>query len=482
MSIAKNTIHYSAALVFQKILGFIYFALIARILGVEDTGLYVFALSFTTIFSVLADIGFAPVLIREIAKAREKTQELFSQVFSVKIIISIATYALVVLFVNILGYPPLTRTLVYIAGLVMVLDSFSLIFWAVFRGHQNLTYEAFGVVGFQTITVGIGLAVLFFGLGVTALIVATLAGSVFYFVFSLAWLLKKLKLKLKLVFDKKTIIWMMKLALPFALAGVFARIYTQIDTVMLSKMSCESYAINLCNQNVGWYGVASKFVLAFQFIPLALAASLFPALSEQHAQDQAKMKATFMSAWRYLALIALPLGLGVIALAPEIVMTVWSQSFLPAVLPLQILMGSLIFLFLTFPNGSLLNATGNQTVNTAYMGIVVILNVVLNAITIPRYAMTGAAVASIVSTFLLFVLGFIKSHELVKFNIWSVFAMFVRLTLAALLMAVALMYAKLYINWIILIPLGALMYFGIGALLGEITKDDLIFFRRLIKR
>ena len=121
--LTKNTTYYTTALVIQKILSFFYFVLIARMIGVTDAGKYIFALSFTTIFSVFVDFGLTPVLIREIAKDKGKTHRYLSNIVSLKIILGLVVWAIVILLVNLLGYPPITKTLVYLAGLVMVLDS-----------------------------------------------------------------------------------------------------------------------------------------------------------------------------------------------------------------------------------------------------------------------------------------------------------------------------------------------------------------------
>ncbi len=481
MSIGKNTFYYTLALVFQKVLGFVFFAIVARVLGVEDTGLYVFALSFTTIFSVFADLGFAPVLIREIAKDKSRAQILFSQVFSAKIAMSLVTYVIVVLFVNILGYPQLTKSLVYIAGVVMVLDSFSLIFWAVFRGHQNLKYESAGIIVFQIITVGLGLTVLYMGFGVKALIISTLVGSTFFFFFSLFWLINNLGLKLRITYKKKDILRLFKLSFAFALAGVFARIYTQIDTVMISKLACDGIQ-SICNRQVGWYGVSSKIVLALQFIPMALSASLFPALSEQWKNNPDKLKGTYTIAWRYLTMIVLPVAGGVIILAPEIVNLVWGAEFLPAVLPLRILMGSLVFLFLTFPNGALLNASGNQLSNTGYMGIVVIINVVLNLYLISSVQMTGAAIASAISMFTLFALGITHSYRLIRFDRMYFLGIFARFSLASGAMIASVIYVKQSVDWWWSIPVAVIVYALFGVMSGGISKEDIIIAKRAFKR
>jgi len=77
-TLTQNTTYYTAALVFQKILAFVYFAFLARGLGVEDLGKYAFAFSFTTLFSVFVDVGMSSVLTREIAKDRSRAKEVLS--------------------------------------------------------------------------------------------------------------------------------------------------------------------------------------------------------------------------------------------------------------------------------------------------------------------------------------------------------------------------------------------------------------------
>ena len=66
--ITANTSFFMVALIFQKLLSFVYFTILARSLGAEGIGQYFFAISFATMFSVLIDLGLSPVLIREVSK------------------------------------------------------------------------------------------------------------------------------------------------------------------------------------------------------------------------------------------------------------------------------------------------------------------------------------------------------------------------------------------------------------------------------
>ena len=235
-TLTQNTTYYTFALVFQKILAFVYFTFLARGLGVEDLGKYAFAFSFTTLFSVFVDVGMSSILTREIAKDRSRAKEILYNVLGMKLVLGFFVYLLIILLVNVLDYGSTTKILVYITGLIMLLDNFASSFWATLRGNQNLKYESLGIILFEVIVVTVGLTLLFSGLGVVWVILSTLVGSTCFFFFSFYQMKKRLALKVKVIWNSKVLKMLLKISWPFALMGIFARLNTQIDTVFLSKI------------------------------------------------------------------------------------------------------------------------------------------------------------------------------------------------------------------------------------------------------
>ena len=155
-NIAKNTSYLTMALILQKVISFTYFTLLARYVGPASLGKYYFAISFTTIFAIFIDLGFANVLIREVAKDQEKAQKWISNILAMKI--PLALVALVVVFglINLLDYDQTTKNLVYISSICMVLDSFTSTFFSVVRGFHNLKYESISSIIFQVIVLTFG--------------------------------------------------------------------------------------------------------------------------------------------------------------------------------------------------------------------------------------------------------------------------------------------------------------------------------------
>ena len=467
-SVAKNTTYYTLALIVQKILAFVYFSLIARFLGVEDTGKYSFALSFTTLFAILIDLGLGPVLTREIAKAKDKTRQYLSNILALKIPLALVTYLLVVGMINILGYPPLTKQLVYASGIIMFLDSFSLSFWAAMRGRQRLKYESLGVVGLQIITVALGGLALYFKLGLLPLILALLIGSLFNLSFAVWTVTRRLKINIIPRYEPEILRMLFRIGLPFALAGIFSRIYTSLDIVLISALAGD--------KAVGWYSIPIKITLALQFLPMAFMAALFPAMSEYFVSNKEKLAQTFEKAMHYLMIISLPMAAGIIVLAEQVILKVYTAEYLNSILPLKILMVGLFFLFINFPVGYLLNACNKQLTNTINLGVTVVVSVVLNILLIPRFSYLGAAYASLISTALYFFLGMYWVPKIIKYSKLYLLKSFLKILTASLVMAYGIHYVlqEYAINFIWLIPAGAVVYFVMLWILRGVNKQDVL--------
>ncbi len=463
--IAKNTSYFTSALIIQKLISFVYFSYIAVKIGAGNLGSYTFALYFTTIFAVLIDIGLSNVLVREVAKFREKSQQYLSAVMSVKVPLAILVYAAVWLTINFLDNPVLVKQLVYLAGIIMVLDSFTLTFYAFLRGHQNLKLESIGTIIFQLIVFVTGIVIVNLTDDLRILIIAILFASFFNFCYSGILLKVKLGLKFLAKVDKSIVKTLLLFTIPFALAAIFTRVYGYLDTVLLNQM--------IDSKAVGYYSIPYKITFSLQFIPMALVASLYPAFSSYFVQSKELLKSTFEKSLVFLGMIGVPVSLGTIALARPLMLKVYTSEYELSILPLQILLISLVFLFFNFPLGSLLNACNRQSRNTIHIGVVMIVNLILNLLLIPRYSYNGAAVASSISTVLMFALQMFVARQIVTLDLKYLLAKFGAIALAGATMYFSLSYLLNFINFILLIPVGGVIYLVVLYLLKGLTKEDL---------
>lgn len=475
--IANNTTYYIGGLIGQKVLAFVYFILIARFLGAEDIGRYVLALSFTTILLIFIDSGLSTTLTRETAKNKESAHLYFSGIIVYKIIASIIIYVVAVILAKLFDYPELTRQLIYLAGFVMILDSFSLTIYAILRGYHNLVYESIALFIYQIIVITIGLGGLMLGGSVHILIVALIVASLFNLSFALFWLKKTMKFTLNLSFVSQAPHFkkIFLMAVPFALMGIFIKIHTLGNTIFLSLMSSEL--------ELGLYSVAHKFVFAFEFIPLALIASLYPALSTYSVNENRLFNRTFEKGSFYLMLIASPIAFGGYVVALPMVTALYGIDFAQSATSLQILLLGLIFLFLNYPLSSLLASSNRQKINMYLFGSAMFIGVFMNVLLIPHFGGAGAALAFLSSSMILFFAYLYTIKRILKFN-WNIYLVTLgKILILSILMALIIMQLADIIIWWITILIGAAIYSALIWFFQFITKEEIkSFFYTIMPR
>lgn len=455
-NLAKNTAFYSAALAGQKVLSFIYFIFLARAIGVESQGQFSFALSFTAIFAMFLDLGLTQILIRESAKDRETSQEQLANVMGFKLLASIIIYALVVVLVNLMDYSEITKQLVYIAGFVMLLDSFSLSIYGIIRGHHNLFFESVGTILNQLVVLAVGLIGLWLGWGLQPLMAVYLFASLINFLWAIYNLKTSFGIRLIFRFNWQVINQLLVLSIPFAIAGIFSRIFSSIDMVLLSKLAGD--------WAVGIYAVAFKAAFALQFLPLAFSASLYPAFSNYFASSKESLDKLFNKSMYWLIFASLPLAGGVIAIADKVIVPVFGAQYGESILPLQILMSSAVFSFLCFPVGALLNACGRQGRHTFNLGLTALFSVVVNLILIPMFGYNGSAIANFFSYLFLFTLDIYVAKRVIDYDRKFLLVTFLKALISCLAMVTIVWLIKDYLHFVFVIPIGVAIYMGFAYL------------------
>ncbi len=470
--LARDTSYYTIALTAQKVLAFIYFWLVSNSLTTDALGQYVFALSFTTLFSIVVDFGLSPVLTREASKNTANTDTYFRNVLGLKIPLAIGAFLLSIIVITLTTSDIAVRNLVYLASFIMVLDSFAVTCWVLFRAHHNLRYESVATILVQ---------IIIFTLGVTALkktgdtfylMAALLTASTFNMVFALILVKIKLHVSLRPLYNREVIVTFLKILPAFALAGIFVKIYNAADSVLLGYLDSSTA--------VGYYAVPAKVVYALQqIIPAAFAAVIFPTFSYYYAHSREQLGLAFENACKYLLLISIPLTAGILAIAQPLVATVWPEYTIvvPAFMTMALAMP---FIFLAFPTGYLLNASDKQFKTTLNRGIVTVLCVALNIALIPYFSFFGSAMTFLITNIALLALDWWWVRSVITIRYTKLGLVLIKCLIAAASMVVVVLEAeKMTTNLLIIITLGAISYGAVlYALNGFRIREVIELFKR----
>lgn len=466
-TVSQNTTIYTTASVLQKAVSFVYFTIVARTIGVESTGQYFFALSFAVIFTVLADFGLAQTLTREASRYPEKTEDYVITIFWTKVLFGLVSYLLMVGATYALGYDAFLRTLILVAGITMFFDNLHNVFFGVFRAHRTLMVESIGIVLSQVVTMAVGVTALINGWPLWWLIAAYSFASVTTAIYAAGCLAKYYSIRYRFTFNPTVFKSFLAIAVPFGVAGILMRLYSYADSIIMSKM--------LDAEHLGWWSVPYKMSFAFQFIPVALSASIFPVMSALSITNKEKIGELFDKAWRYLLLIAFPLAFGLGAVAGPLIIGIYGASYAPSVPVLRVLLISLVFGYLSFVTGATLNATNNQKKQTVLLAITLVCNVALNFALIPVIGLVGAAIAALIGNMMLSIGGYFMVRRFITINMRSLWVYGSQVFWSAAVMGVVAWYLAEFVSVWLAIPVGALVYgvllFVTGAMTKEVAKE-----------
>ncbi|MGB2841620.1 MAG: flippase [Halobacteriota archaeon] len=469
-TIAKNTGALAISQVITSILGFVLLIYIARYLGEVGFGKYSFAVSFTALFIIFADLGISNLIIRELARNKELTNEYLTNVSVIKLLLSFLAFGFIALTINLMDYPRDTTYAVYLFGIYTILTSFALTFKSVFQAFERMEYDAVVMVIEKIILISLVLFVLFSGYGLIELAyVYVFAGIVAVFLSFSIVLIKIAKPKPTINFSLwKTLIIG---SLPFGLNALFAVLFFRIDTVMLSVLKGDAA--------VGIYNAAYVPLLALGVIPIVFISALYPVMSRYFVSSKDSLETFTGLSSKYMAILGFPIAIGCFVLADRFIALFYVDQFSASIIAFQILAFFIPLRFVSSITGTLLTSINRQNLRAVSVGLSALFNIVLNAAMIPYLSYIGASIATVLSeVFLYFVFVYYINKHYKKLELHK---HFIKPLVAASMMGGFVFYFKDF-NLFLLILLAGLVYFVILILLRTFTQEDKDIFKQVIKR
>ncbi len=276
--VAINSFFTLSARLIVKLVSFVFTIFIARYLGEAEFGQYALVWSYVMIFATASDFGLGVYLIRELSQRPDgHRQHLVENVISLRLTLAVLTIGLIILTLPWPGYSP------EIIGQIMLASSI-LLFYAVqdpldslLQAKERLDLSAVTKIAGQLAFVGLGAVFLWWGAGVTGLILASL-GNVFITAILAYGLVRNWENRLTWQFQPRTWWPLLLTSLPFAVIGFATNWSQKIDTVILSLFWPQ--------ETIGWYNSAYNLVLGVIIISNSFNVALFPSVSRENSQNQ----------------------------------------------------------------------------------------------------------------------------------------------------------------------------------------------------
>lgn len=466
--IGKNISVLFLAQVISYILAFFYTIYAARYLGVSGFGILSFALAFTMIFSVMADLGLSTLLVRDVSRDVLILKKYLGNMALMKGIIGLLTFISIVLIINLLNYPAQTVLVVYLIGIFIILTSFSQFFYSVFQAHEKMEFQSIGFI-FSSIFIFCGILIaIYLKLDVVIFALVYAISGVLVFIYSVlacAWKFHWPQLEIDWKFWKYTF----KTALPLSMAMVFSTIAFRVDSVLLSLLQG--------NAAVGFYSAPYKLIELLMFVPMIYTTAILPVMSNNFKSSFDSIKKVYERSFKYFIILGIPIAALSTILASKIILLLYDSAYLPSVPALQILIWTVPLIFLTYICGTLFVSIDRQDLVLKITFISMVLNIVLNLILIPIYGFIAAAFVTVLTELIAFTLLYYYSSILIcKLDLKRYMAKPVLATII-----VSLFVLKFEGNIFLIIIISTIIYLGLLIAFKTFSKQDVDIFKKLIK-
>ncbi|MGQ9673138.1 MAG: oligosaccharide flippase family protein [Candidatus Aminicenantales bacterium] len=223
-------------------------------------------------------------------------------------------------------------------------------------------------------------------LGLVGASLAFLAPVVFGLFLAL-WFLQKLfpSLTRKEVMAEADVKGLLRFSLPLFLAGLLALFTRQVTPLMLGYF-CPA-------REVGVFAAALRTSLFLTLVLDSFNAIFAPMISDlTNRRELGRLAELFQVVTKWVFALVLPLFLAFFFFGRE-VLGLWGKGYDEGLTPLVVLcMGQLVNC-LTGPGGYMISMSGRTAISLANASGVLVLNLILNLILIPRHGVLGAAVA-----------------------------------------------------------------------------------------
>lgn len=464
-SIKLNFIMNAILTMSSFIFPLITFPYISRTLLPVGTGKVSFATSMISYFSMFAQLGIPTYGIRVCAKVRDNREELTrtaQELLIINLIMNVISYAALALALTYVPRLQEDRTLYVIISFTIILTSIGME-W-LYKALEQYTYITVRSIIFKLVAL-IAMFLLIhtpddyvvYG-GIT--IIAASASNIFNFIN----VHRYIDLKPVGHYDLRRHI--KPIGVFFAMSCA-TTVYLHLDNVMLGFMASET--------QVGLYDAAVKIRHVLLSVVTSLGAVLLPRVSYyvEHGQSE-EFKRITNKAFSFVWLIASPMTLFFIIFAREGVLLLSGTAFEGAVVPMQIIMPTLLLVGISNLTGMQMLVPLGREQTVLYSEIAgAVVDLIINAILIPKYSSAGAAVGTLVAEIVVLLAQCIVLHDEMQTAFKSVH--YCKILLGLFLGSAASFWLKyLPVGNFLTLLLSAVLFFGtyVGILL--LTKESLV--------
>lgn len=387
-SITKNSIYYAIYQALNVIFPFLTGMYVARILLPDAVGTVAYAQNIAQYFVILAFLGIPTYGVREIAKVRndqEERSKVYSELFVINFISTcIFSAVYLVLILSVASFRD-NLPLYLVTGSAIALNALNNS-W-LYEGMEEFRFISIRNIVFKAMCFLLLVLLVRGPENYIRYAMITVLGTAGNYVINMAYAPKFVRFRLKDLNLKRHMASIMLLVV----VNLAIELYSLVDVTMLGAMST--------SKNVAYYSYASRINKIFIQVINAFTIVIVPRIALYYKEGrQEDFNRLLSKTLETIFVLGIPLVVGIQICASDAITLIYSSAFLPSANVLRIFCWVLIISPVGYLLGSrVLLVTDHEKTMVLCVGIGAAVNVIGNAILIPRYVEYGAAIASVLS-------------------------------------------------------------------------------------
>jgi len=364
---------------------------VSNYLGKDHFGMLNYASAFVTFFTAAAALGLDGFVTRELLREPERKDQLLGSAFLLKLAGGITIIPLIYLAYQALNHAkPIETPLTYvmIVSFSGVLQAFNIIdsyFQSRTQGKFIMKVQVAGNI----LSALLKVALILLQASLTWFVYALLTDFLFLAIGYVYLYHSHHASLLRWEFDRSTATYLLKKSWPLAFSAILVTIYLNIDQLMI-----EYY---LGSGPLGIYSTVVSLAGSWYFIPVAIVSSVFPAIMNARRDDRERYLRRMQDLYDLMVWISMSLAIVISFSAPLIFRLFYTPEYHSGAGTLSIHIWAGIFAFLGTASGQFLIAEGYVNLSLLRTAAGAVINILLNILWIPRYGISGAALATLIA-------------------------------------------------------------------------------------
>jgi O-antigen/teichoic acid export membrane protein len=391
--VMRNTLALFSGQTGAQVLALVFMACLTKTIPEGEVGNLAFAFNFVVLLNVLSEFGLWTLIVRDVARNLPLAAEYFWNSLVLKTVLA-GLAALLGWAVLTLFYPdPALRTLCWIAMAWLLFNAWYFSAAAMFRAFQE--HHLDGVLSFVgKLVYVLGGVVVIFTVRDTRWIAAAFTLAMGAQCLAAIVLVLRRHPALRFTCSLARQAFLLRHALLFFTINAFTTLHLKFALMVIGKVCTRA--------EIAYFNIASMLVLVPIVLANAFVQSMYPVLSECHAQGDAAFWPKVKLGMRWLAALAFPVIFFMSIDGGRMLTGVFKREYVAGLVPLQILLWGLGLDFFNPFSGHVLYVLNRQKTVIAVTAASVATNIIANLVLTPRYGIIGASCAMVISLSVMF--------------------------------------------------------------------------------